>query len=191
MAAGCSWSLILSIGANFESVHQSVSQSPNGNIEADHGWKSEWYFHLPPKSETWVKFELCRLLGGLATECNPPCPTVTSAKLMLLWLSWAGACVEQLKSSYLTFSILYKFLDEMNYSFTQIDRANPETQHSDTTHLNPYAGIHLKFPNPDSPWLNTARSFYIFWTVKHILKLQKSKLVRKNFLLHSARPIPS
>ena len=27
-------------------------------------------FHIPPKANTCAKFELCRLLGGLARECD-------------------------------------------------------------------------------------------------------------------------
>ena len=44
MTVICSWGLILSIGANCVSVSQSVSewvsQSPNGNNEADYGWSA-------------------------------------------------------------------------------------------------------------------------------------------------------
>ena len=32
--------------------------------------KFEWDFHLPPKANTCVKFQLSRLLGGLARECD-------------------------------------------------------------------------------------------------------------------------
>ena len=35
------------------------------------------------------------------------------------------------------FCFLYDFLDQMNYSLTQTDMANPETQYCDFTHLNP------------------------------------------------------
>ena len=49
----------------------------------------------------------------------------------------------------LTSANLHHFLDEMNYSLTQIDRANPETQYCDWTHFNPIVELQLKCPNPD------------------------------------------
>ena len=39
------------------------------------------------------------------------------------------------------------------------------------------------FQNPDSAWLNHARSCHIFWTVEHILKPEKWKLIRIKFPL--------
>ena len=53
------------------------------------------------------------------------------------------------KSGYLTSANIYHFLDQMNYSLTQRDMANPETQYCDFTHLNTFVELHLKFPNPD------------------------------------------
>ena len=32
--------------------------------------KIKWDFHLPPKADTCAKFQLSRLLGGLARECD-------------------------------------------------------------------------------------------------------------------------
>ena len=32
--------------------------------------KIEWDFHLPPKADTCAKFQLSRLLGSLARECD-------------------------------------------------------------------------------------------------------------------------
>ena len=52
-------------------------------------------------------------------------------------------------ASYLTSANLYYFLDKMNYSFTQTDMANPETQYCDSTHLNPFAELFFKYLNPD------------------------------------------
>ena len=71
-------------------------------------------------------------------------------------------------------------MDQMSYNFTQTDMANPETQYFYSTHLNPYAEVHLKFPYPDSAYLNPSR-FYMFRTNEDILKLHKSKLVRMKF----------
>ena len=82
----------------------------------------------------------------------------------------------------------------MNYSFTQIDMTKSETQYYASTH--PYVEVHLKFPNRDAAYLNHARSSHILRTVEHILKLQKSKLVRikypiqlTNFELDFSKPV--
>ena len=32
--------------------------------------KFEWDFHLPPNADTYAKFQLSRLLGGPARECD-------------------------------------------------------------------------------------------------------------------------
>ena len=32
--------------------------------------KNKWDFHISHKSDTSAKFELCRLLGGLAKDCD-------------------------------------------------------------------------------------------------------------------------
>ena len=32
--------------------------------------KFEWDFHIPPKADTHAKFQLSRLAGGLARECD-------------------------------------------------------------------------------------------------------------------------
>ena len=53
------------------------------------------------------------------------------------------------KSGYLTSANIHHFLEEMNYSLTQRDIANPETQYCDLTYLNPFAELHFKFLNPD------------------------------------------
>ena len=53
--------------------------------------KIEWDFHLPPKADTCAKFQLSRLLGGLARECDAQTDARThgtrQAKLVLLRLS--------------------------------------------------------------------------------------------------------
>ena len=73
----------------------------------------------------------------------------------------------------------------MNYSFTQIDMANPETQYWDSSHLNPYAEVNLKYcpaqalakPAQKRNQLNSG-------TNGHRLKNEKARLVRINFLLN-------
>ena len=52
-------------------------------------------------------------------------------------------------ASFLTSANLHHFLDEINYGHTQTDRAYPDTQYCDWTHLKPLAELPLKFPNPD------------------------------------------
>ena len=32
--------------------------------------KFKWYFYLPPKANTWAKFQLSRLFEGPARECD-------------------------------------------------------------------------------------------------------------------------
>ena len=51
--------------------------------------------------------------------------------------------------SYIISANIQHFLDQMNYSLTQKDMANTETQYSNLTHLNPFVELHLKFPNPN------------------------------------------
>ena len=44
--------------------------------------------------------------------------------------------------------MLHDFLDQMKYNLTQRHMANPETQYCDSNHINPFAELHLKFPDP-------------------------------------------
>ena len=42
--------------------------------------KIEWDFHLPPKADTCAKFQLSRLLGSLARECDVRTDAQTDAR---------------------------------------------------------------------------------------------------------------
>ena len=67
-------------------------------------------------------------------HCLKPGETRANPGTALLEL---GSELSNKKSRYLTSVILNKLLDTMNYSLTHRDIANPGTQFSDFTHLNP------------------------------------------------------
>ena len=48
--------------------------------------KINWNFHLPPKCDIHAKFELCRLLGSRAMECDGQTPGEAGANLGTAWL---------------------------------------------------------------------------------------------------------
>ena len=76
----------------------------------------------------------------------------------------------------------HSFWDEMNYTITQTDIANPETQYFDSNRLNPLVYLIKILPSSDSSSSQLKNKInHNFGTTGHRLKIQKAKLVRIKF----------
>ena len=72
----------------------------------------------------------------------------------------------------------------MNHSFTQKDRENPETKYCDSIHLNSFAELYLKFPNPVPAKLNQADKAITIDPMDKLLSLIEAKRSQLNFIFN-------